>query len=125
MRKGKSVLLSQYGAILQCRYFFLDIGHNRAMYKKCSHVLNISTHICILLGWIYEATHRYEVAFYFGGALTLLSAIILVLIPILQRRHERKNGETEYYVPATAELPSSCVSLKRYGHDLKYVIYVI
>lgn len=62
-----------------------------------------------IAGWIYEATHRYDVAFYFGGAITLLSALILLLIPFLQwreKRHAEGDGRGEYYLPSGGESSS-------------------
>ncbi len=45
-------------------------------------------------GWVYDITHRYEEAFLLGGGLTILSAVILICIPVLTHREK-----TQMYNP--------------------------
>ena len=42
----------------------------------------------LFLGWIYDATKNYEVAFILGGAVTVLSAIILGCIPVIAKHQK-------------------------------------
>ena len=36
-------------------------------------------------GWLYDSTQNYEISFYFGGSVTVVSAMILICIPCIQK----------------------------------------
>ena len=44
-----------------------------------------SVFCCLFSGWLYDYTNSYAVSFYIGGGATILSAFVLISIPIIQR----------------------------------------
>ena len=56
-----------------------------------------------VIGWVYDLTKQYEEAFLLGGGLTVLSALILIVIPVLSKRESQRMYE-DYEAPPKYEM---------------------
>ena len=42
-----------------------------------------------IVGWIFDAAESYESAFYVGGSVSILGALLYLVVPLVQ--HQRRN----------------------------------
>ncbi|KAK3097385.1 hypothetical protein FSP39_009166 [Pinctada imbricata] len=62
-----------------------------------------------LIGWVFEETGNMELAFFLGGAIILLSGLIIVLIPVLDCFYMEPEKPVDRKKPAS--IPNECLNI--------------